>query len=740
MCRVPITVSSVVVVFTVAAQPAEAQQITGEEVKLAVRAGVRYLKDRQFPGGGWPESHGRRGGSSALVVLAMLQAGEPAPDEVVRSGLAYVRSIPNTQTYVTALKIQALAAADPIRYRQDIRQAARWLIAAQSRTGMWGYDEHTRGDHSNSQFALLGLHEAARAGVKIPQRVWRQAEHDWLRSQCPDGGWSYTSRTPRGYGSMSTAGVASLLIVGNSLHVGLERGYDRATGSAPYCGRYKENVAVAKGINWLAGNFTVQTNPGKGGWLYYYLYGLERVGILTGLRYLGDHDWYREGAAFLVRRQRTDGSWRQSDPITDTAFAILFLAKGRLPVLFNKLQWSDDRRWNLDRNDIAHLVAFIGDKLGEPVSWQVVPLDAPVSDWLAAPLLYFNGHEFPDFDEDARSRLRRFVELGGTILAEACCSKAAFRQGFEEFARRTLPEYSLRALEAGHPVYRARYQLEPEFPLVGIDVGCRTSVIFAPRDLSCLWEQANVPEYSEAALKLGTNIAAYVTGREPLRDKLDVVEIPQDLPEKARVTRGALQIAQVIHNGDWKPHPNATVKLAGILHDRAGIDTVTRFKPIRLTDPDLFNHPIIYMTGHFSFQLTDAEIAALRSYLTRGGFLFADACCGRKAFDTSFREMINRAFPDKRLTLLDTSHPVLSGEVGFDVHTVVYRPVVRQEQPELNVPVLEGVTIESRTVVVYSPYALGCGLDDSKCFTSRGLATPDAKKLAANIVLYALSY
>ena len=84
-------------------------------------------------------------------------------------------------------------------------------------------------------------------------------------------------------------------------------------------------------------------NPGAKGGLaepYYYLYAVERVGVLTGLKYIGSHDWYREGAAFLVKDQRPDGSWgRRLYGLSDTCFAVLFLAKGPAPILLSKLRW-----------------------------------------------------------------------------------------------------------------------------------------------------------------------------------------------------------------------------------------------------------------------------------------------------------------------------------------------------------------------------------------------------------------
>ena len=43
---------------------------------------------------------------------------------------------------------------------------------------------------------------------------------------------------------------------------------------------------------------------------------------------MGKHDWYQEGAEFLLSAQRSDGGWYQQDDVQiDTAFAILFLKR-----------------------------------------------------------------------------------------------------------------------------------------------------------------------------------------------------------------------------------------------------------------------------------------------------------------------------------------------------------------------------------------------------------------------------
>lgn len=716
------------------------QDITGQQVRQAIDRAVDFLKGEQLADGRWPENY-QEGGITSLAALALLNADVPANDPSLRRAIEAVSIVPNRYVYTTALKIQVLAAADPVRYRREIAAAAEFLIAAQQANGMWGYGlgmGHT--DFSNSQFALLGLHEAGKAGAQIPGMAWRLADKAWINSQRPDGGWGYQPNQPP-RGSMTAAGVASLYITGHAL-TGRQRPQTGADGRIICCTQSVETKPIIRGIAWLAANFSVRDNPGVGSWYYYYMYALERVGILAGQRFIGTHDWYREGAARLVAIQRADGSWHEVHPLVDTSFALLFLAKGHRALLFHKLQWSRDGRWNLTRNDLDHLTSFIADRLGEPTTWEVVTLDDNLERWLGAPILYFNGHEFPTLTEQHTEKLREFVKQGGTLLAVASCTGEKFRAGFTKWVKTAFPDYDLRQLPADHPVFHTLFKVDAvQSELHGIDVGCRTSIFYAPHDLACLWEFPNVAP-SRPGLELGANLAAYATGLEPLPDRLDAVRLARPAPDQDQNTapRGALVIAQLMHNGDWRPDPQVVPKLAEYLHANMGVDVVRKVEPLKATDPKLAEHPVVFMTGHFSFELPPEEVAAVREHVRRGGFLLAEACCGRKAFDSSFRKLAKQLFPDAPLQPLPPEHPIIAGSPGVPLPRVTYRQALLAEQPTLNTVQLEGIELDGRTAIVYSPYGLGCGVDGHQCYACRGLVSEDALKLAGNIVLYALSY
>lgn len=81
---------------------------------------------------------------------------------------------------------------------------------------------------------------------------------------------------------------------------------------------------------WMEVHFSITRNANLGrAWYYYYLYGLERVGVLCDARYIGEHDWYNEGAGALVCLQTPANDWGGA---VDTSFALLFLKRGTIPL------------------------------------------------------------------------------------------------------------------------------------------------------------------------------------------------------------------------------------------------------------------------------------------------------------------------------------------------------------------------------------------------------------------------
>ncbi len=177
-----------------------------------------------------------------------------------------------------------------------------------------------------------------------------------------------------------------------------------------------------------------------------------------------------------------------------------------------------------------------------------------------------------------------------------------------------------------------------------------------------------------------------------------------------------------------------------MLREQSGIRTATRAVPVALTDERLGEFPLLYMAGHYDPALTPAEKGALRSYLERGGFLFAEACCGMRGFDEGFRDLMGELFPEAPLERIPPASPMLNGQAGPEIEQVTYSRRVQREQPDLKTPHLEGVELGGRFGVVYSPYAVAPGLDGIMPYHARSYVPEDARRVVRNVFLYALRF
>src|SRR5439155_5283038 len=208
----------------------------------------------------------------------------------------------------------------------------------------WSYPGNQIADNSNTQYALLGLYAAKQAGATIEDRHWTAIQKYYMRTQAkPAGFWGYHNLDKAESFTMSVAGVCGLLIAGMGLDQSAQQ-LDPATGVAAKCGIYDDDDAVARGMNWIAAHFSFD----QGRSIFYNVYGIERLGRLSGQRLIGKYDWYREGCQYLVAKQQGDGAIKSGSGIDSaeglsTAFALLFLSKGRTPVLISKLAWGDFR-------------------------------------------------------------------------------------------------------------------------------------------------------------------------------------------------------------------------------------------------------------------------------------------------------------------------------------------------------------------------------------------------------------
>ena len=761
--------------------------LSPENIQRAIEKARDWLIREQEGNGSWEcsmRTEETRVGATALVMLALANAGVDRSHVAMQRGLDWLRRQTPDETYSVSLQTLVLAMLSPDADRAILERNVDWLEKAQvsqgPAVGSWSYGSNKgTGDNSNAQFALLALHEADRAGIRVRREVWVRAQQYWAGCANTDGSWGYTIGNAAGSGSMTCAGIASIWIT--SEHIGTPDAR-AAADTVSCCGGGSSPKVLERGLQWLGKRFSVVENPGTGGqtWLYYYLYGLERVGRFTARRFIGESDWYLEGAKMFVATQDgLSGAFRGGrieDPTVATSFALLFLAKGRRPVLVSKSRHGPDDDWNRHGHDIAHLVEHVESRWRDDhpagLSWHIVDTPAAsLDDLLQAPVFWLSGRDAFNLGPDAGGRLRRYIDEGGFVFAEACCPASG------EFDRRLRqlvgeifpePEYQLHLLPPEHPAWHAEEIVPPELhrPLLGVDYGCRTCLIYAPPtagpaqeaampSLSCLWEiggasSKDLPDgirrEVDAALAIGTNVIAYATNRE-LKRKDELFALDHGTPTEAdAVERGQIAIAKLKHSGMCDAAPAALANILRAAARELGIrvdDTPSQIDP---ADPSLFNYHLVFMHGRQGFAFDGTRRERLRQFLERGGTLLADSVCASPAFTAAFRAEIAAMLPAHKLEEIPADDPIYTAADygGYDIREVTLREPAGGDGP-MNVrkrqvpPKLEGVRMGDRWALIFSPYDLSCALEKQNSLECTGYSREDAEKIALNVLLYSLN-
>lgn len=338
------------------------------EYRKSVDRAIGYLDTRgQAADGSFSSQSGI--GPTLLVATALVRQGRGLQDPCVARSLQYIQGFvrsdgsictPGTlyANYETCLAIACLAVANrDARFDLILRKAEAFVRKSQWGEGEdkdrsdltyggAGYGKHKRPDLSNTAFLLDALKDCGappddpaiqRALIFVSRCQNLESAHNTtgFAAKNPDGGFYYTcavggasmaGTTPNGglrsYGSMTYSGLTSLI----------------------YAGLQPDDPRVKAAVAWIRQNYDVRSNPGLGdAGLYYYYHVYAKALAALGADLFEDasgvkHDWRRELAEELFRRQRENGSWvndnsrwMEGDPNLTTGYALLALSYCRVP-------------------------------------------------------------------------------------------------------------------------------------------------------------------------------------------------------------------------------------------------------------------------------------------------------------------------------------------------------------------------------------------------------------------------
>lgn len=326
-------------------------------IAASIARGAEYLISTQSAAGSWNTWQTHELGETALCGMALLAAGQPADSRNLVLAAKRVRELTNedTSTYGTALAIMFLDRFGKPSDAELLQQLGARLCGGQCGDGSWSYNVPRSvggnscplggvgngGDNSNTQFAALAAWVSRRHGVNADTNLDRLDKHFRGTFDPSAGGWAYVARggaTP----TMTCAGLVGLATYRGAemqrrASASAENGASDASPRGGRQGRAAADDPVAKRALAALGGELKRADRDWSSSInkdLYFLWSLERVGVIYDVRDIGGVDWYQWGSRRLKQSQARDGQWIGTgskgwpfETSVGTSFAILFLSR-----------------------------------------------------------------------------------------------------------------------------------------------------------------------------------------------------------------------------------------------------------------------------------------------------------------------------------------------------------------------------------------------------------------------------
>ncbi|MBA7603039.1 MAG: DUF4159 domain-containing protein [Candidatus Cloacimonadota bacterium] len=196
---------------------------------------------------------------------------------------------------------------------------------------------------------------------------------------------------------------------------------------------------------------------------------------------------------------------------------------------------------------------------------------------------------------------------------------------------------------------------------------------------------------------------------------------------------GDLSIVRLKYRGggDWYNDPSIIPNLTQEINKRTEVRVNTSEVILSLSDEELFRYPFLFITGHGNIKFSDDEVKILRTFLSNGGFLYADDDYG---MDEAFRREIKRVFPDKELVEIPYDHSLYHSFYDLDALPKIHKH-------DGGPPKGFGIFDKGRMVLFYTYETnISDGWADPEVHMDPPEKREEALRMGINIFLYALTH
>ncbi len=409
--------------------------------------------------------------------------------------------------------------------------------------------------------------------------------------------------------------------------------------------------------------------------------------------------------------------------------------------------------WNLCPGDLQQLMKSASAKLGVTYGADSFSLATFDGDPVKTPILFFSGVRSIKFSPQEIELLRNYVLRGGMIVADSIAGSPYFYDSFRAAMEQAFPDVGFRKIPADHPIYHMMTDVDkvnvsknpgvtaPE--LEGMYMFSRVGVVLSRYGLGCGWDGHAVPllrqaEYYDvnSADKIGINLIAYAVGYASLGRAESKPELYGALDENR--TTDEFVFAQIKHDGAWNAESGGATRLLEQLRQNTSLRVSLKRVPVQPGHDDLSSFTFLYLTGLDDFHWDAGAVAALRRFLDAGGTLLINNSLGLHTFDVAVQRELKKVLPEGELAPLPATSPIFSSV--FKMTEANYTPAALAQNPGLDQPRLQGISLRGDVRVIYSPFDLEAGWQGMDHPLAKAYTPDSALKLGINVVMYAMTH
>ena len=296
----------------------------------------------------------------------------------------------------------------------------------------------------------------------------------------------------------------------------------------------------------------------------------------------------------------------------------MFLARGRIPIWVNKLQ-VPSVEWSNRPSDLYSLTQYLSDQCEKELNWQVVSIKLPPEKWLNAPVTFLSSNDPLSLTDKQKMHLKRYLDLGGLLLANADGGSAEFSDSIRALAAELYPQYELKRIPKKHPLYTCWRHIpdKEKQTIFSLSNGVRELIIMPESDWGFAFQVDQEPGKT-STWDLMANVFAYATDRGALDPRL----VKPYIYRKGRGYGGEITVGRASYEGNWLPEPEAWDLQSNDVFNKTGLNVnvtpASGERVLSLNQIGNCDYPIVHLTGTHAINLTERQRRSIQRYVERG--------------------------------------------------------------------------------------------------------------------------